>query len=202
MPRDRRRALRQRPCSDDGADSTRPPGLRTHVLTTGEAPGGLLEKVRQLLEDAFEGDFSDDDWEHTLGGWHVVITEGSAPVSHAAVVPRALEVGGRRLRSGYVEGVATAPGRQRGGLGSFAMSQVADLLRGRFEIGALSTGRHSFYERLGWERWRGPTFVRRGSELIRTEEDDDGLMVLRFGPSLELDLTAPISCEARTGDDW
>ena len=176
--------------------------MRTHLLTTTEVPVDLLQRVRQLLDEAFEGDLSDDDWDHTLGGWHVVIMEGSAPVSHAAVVPRALEAGGRPLRSGYVEGVATAPGRQREGIGSLAMSQVAVVLRDKFEIGALSTGRHSFYERLGWERWRGPTFVRRGSELIRTEEDDDSLMVLRFGPSLELDLTAPISCEARTGDDW
>lgn len=52
-----------------------------------------------------------------------------------------------------------------------------------------------------WERWQGPTFARDGAELIRTEEDE-GVMVLRFGPSESIDLRAPISCEARAGDDW
>ena len=69
-------------------------------------------------------------------------------------------------------------------------------------MGALSTGTYPLYERFGWERWRGPTFARRGPQLLRTEEDDDSVMVLRFGASLQLDLTAPISCPARGGDDW
>jgi hypothetical protein len=59
-----------------------------------------------------------------------------------------------------------------------------------------------FYERLGWERWQGPTFVRRGEALVRTEEEDDGIMVLRPGPGVRIDLRASISCEARAGDDW
>ena len=176
------------------------------IFTTSEAPVGVLDKIRRLLEQAFDDGFSDDDWQHTRGGWHVVILDdmddGMAPVAHAAVVPRVLEVAGRPWHSGYVEGVATAPGRQREGLGSLAMSQLAPILRGNFDMGALSTGRHDFYERLGWERWRGPSFARRGRELIRTAEDDDGLMVLRFGPSRDLDLSAAIVCESRTGDDW
>ena len=45
-------------------------------------------------------------------------------------------------------------------------------------------------------------FVRRGSTTVRTPDDDDGIMVLRFGPSASIDLTAPISCDARSGDDW
>ena len=176
--------------------------MRTHVFKTSEASPGLLEGVRHLLDQAYGGDSSEEDWEHTLGGWHVVILDGGAPISHAAVVPRVLEAAGRALRTGYVEGVGTAPGRQGRGLGTRAMRALAPVLKDNFEVGALSTGRHGFYERLGWERWRGPTFVRSGQRLIRTEDDDDALMVLRFGPSLELDLTAPISCEARSGDPW
>ena len=174
----------------------------TLTFASAEAPRGLLEQVRRLLDDAFEEDFSDDDWDHTLGGWHVVVLDAGTLVSHAAVVLRALEFGGRPLRTGYVEGVATAPGRQGQGLASLAMAHLAPILRSRFEVGALSTGRHTFYERLGWQRWRGPAFVRQGGELIRTPDEDDGLMVLRFGPSRDLDLAATITCEARSGDDW
>lgn len=172
------------------------------VFTTRSAPAGLLKNIRRLLDEAFEGGFSEHDWEHTLGGWHVVVREGGALLAHAAVVPRVIAVAGKPFRGGYVEGVATTPQRHGEGLGSIVMSRVDQILRNRFEIGALSTGLHSFYERLGWERWRGPSFVRRGEELARTEEDDDGIMVLRFGPSLGLDLTEPISCPARNGDDW
>ena len=102
-----------------------------------------------------------------------------------------------------MEAVATAPDRQGEGHGSLAVGRVTELVRARFELGALGTGRWSFYERLGWERWEGPTYVRTaGGALVRTEEDDDGVMVLRTGPSLDLDLTGPLACEERPGDDW
>ena len=172
------------------------------LLTTAEASPDLLRAIRDLLVQAFEGDFSQEDWEHTIGGWHVVVADGGAPLSHAAVVPRILEVANRPLRAGYVEGVGTAPARQREGLGAIAMTEASKLIRGQFEMGALSTGHHKFYAALGWEKWLGPTYVRCSSETVRTEEEDDGVMVLRFGSSKDVDLTAPISCESRGGDDW
>ena len=161
-----------------------------------------LPRIRQLLEVAFDGAFSDDDWRHTLGGWHVVLEEGGQPVAHAAVVPRALEADGRAPRCGYVEGVATAPQRQGEGLGTRAMTELDAVVRTHFEVGALSTDRQAFYERVGWERWRGPTFVRDGGRLRRTAAEDDGILVLRFGPSRDVDLASHIVCEARVGDDW
>jgi aminoglycoside 2'-N-acetyltransferase I len=167
-----------------------------------ETVAPLVGALRQLLWDAFEGDFSDDDWQHTLGGWHAVALDGDALVSHAAVVPRTIQAGDRAFRAGYVEGVATRPDRQREGLAAAVMAEVSTVLRARFELGVLSTSSHDFYQRLGWEHWQGPTFVRAGGQLVRTEDEDDGIMVLRFGPSQEADVTAPISCESRTGDDW
>jgi aminoglycoside 2'-N-acetyltransferase I len=176
--------------------------VRTRLVTTGDAAGDLLAEIRDLLDEAFGGEFSDEDWDHALGGWHVVVLDGGRAVSHAAVVPRVLEVAGRPFATGYVEGVGTRPGREREGLASLALSSLDPLIRSNFELGALSTGTHGLYEGLGWERWRGPTFARYGSRLVRTEDDDDGLMVLRFGSSLDVDLAAPIVCEARAGDDW
>ena len=173
------------------------------VLTTAELGPARLAAVRSLLEHAFDGDFSDEDWHHSLGGWHVLVSSADGDlVAHAAVVPRRLHVADRPFRSGYVEAVGTAPALQGTGIGSLAMQAVGELLPQHFEVGALATGRWSFYERLGWERWRGPTFARDGTELVRTEEDDDAVMVRRFGPSADIDLTAALTCEARTGDDW
>jgi len=172
------------------------------LFTTSEASADLLAAIRRLLDDAFGGGFSEEDWDHTIGGWHVVVSGDGATLSHAAVVPRVLEVADRSLDAGYVEGVGTAPVRQAAGLGSIAMARISEVIRSEYEMGALSTDRHNFYERLGWERWRGPTFVRRGSEAVRTADEDDGVMVLRFGRSKGIDLTAPLTCQGRRGDDW
>ena len=172
------------------------------MLTTPEVPERRLVEVRALLDQAFDDRFTEDDWAHTLGGTHVVVSDGGTVVAHAAVVPRLLEVGDVPVPTGYVEGVATAPAWEGRGLGSRAMSALAAVIQRDFDLGALSTGRHRFYERLGWERWRGPTYVRHPSAVRRSAEEDDGVMVLRFGPSLELDLTAPLTCPARPGDDW
>ena len=171
-------------------------------MRTGDASPELLQEIRSVLESAFEGGFTGDDWDHTLGGWHVVVTDTDEVVSHAAVVARILEFDGRTLSTGYVEGVGTRPDRQGEGLGTLAMELIATLIQEHFEVGALSTGDPGFYERLGWERWRGPSFVRRGSELLRTEDEDAGLMVLRFGGSEAVDIGGSITCEDRPGDAW
>ena len=170
--------------------------IRVDVLRTDDVVG--LEEIRELMDVAFEGDFEDDDWDHTLGGWHAVVTDGGVVVAHAAVVDRTLHSAGRAWRTGYVEGVATAPDRQGEGLGTVAMQEINQIIRRDHELGALGTGEWHFYEQVGWERWQGRTFV--GDE--RTPEDDDGVMVLRFGPSAGLDLAGDIACEARPGDVW
>jgi aminoglycoside 2'-N-acetyltransferase I len=168
------------------------------VVPTDELGDERLERIRALLLDAFAGDFSPEDWEHTLGGWHVLV----GAEAHAAVVARTIEVGGRPVRAGYVEGVATAPARQGHGLGTRVMRRVGELVRERFDLGVLSTDSPDFYGRLGWERWRGPSYVRHGDRLVRTEDEDEGIMVLRSGPTARLDLTRSIACHSRPGDDW
>jgi aminoglycoside 2'-N-acetyltransferase I len=163
----------------------------------------LATAIRAMLLEAFDHDFGDEDWEHALGGWHATAVDGDGVVvAHAALVERTLEVGGRAVRAGYVEAVATAPSRRRSGHGSAVMRRLAEVLLAEFEMGALSTGEHAFYEQLGWERWQGPAFVRRGDRVTRTEDEDDGIMVLRHGSSAQLELTAAITCEERPGDDW
>ena len=123
-------------------------------------------------------------------------------VAHASVVERELQVDGRPLRTGYVEAVATAPAQQGRGLGSTVMDDVTSYIRERFELGALGTGRPSFYERLGWLTWKGPSFVRTPDGKRRTPDEDGYILVLPTAASPPLDLTAPISCNWRSGDVW
>jgi len=170
------------------------------VVRTDDLPDDVVSAIRTLLDGSFD-DFTEEDWRHALGGWHVIATDGSL-VAHAALVARTIEVGGRVLQAGYVEGVATAADRRGEGAGSSVLRRVAGLIRADHELGALSTGAHAFYEQLGWQRWRGPSFVRHGEELVRTPDEDDGIMVLQVGGAEPLDLTLPIACEARDGDDW
>jgi aminoglycoside 2'-N-acetyltransferase I len=176
--------------------------LGVTVARTSELPDGLLAALRRLLVGSFGPTFCDDDWQHALGGWHAVVLRDRRPVSHAAVVTRELHVGEVAVDAGYLEGVATDPAWRGRGLGTLVLRAAHAILRREFDMGALSTGAHGFYERLGWERWHGPTYVRRPDGTVRTPDEDDGIMVLRFGSSAQLDLSLPLSCAARAGDDW
>jgi aminoglycoside 2'-N-acetyltransferase I len=158
------------------------------------------------MDDAFGPDeekhFTDDDWDHALGGVHFVLDMAGVIVTHAAVVERRLWVAGRPLRTGYVEAVATAPAHQGAGHGTLVMTDVTAWIRERFELGCLGTGRHGFYERLGWRTWLGPSSVRTAGGLQPTPDDDGYVMVLQTPSSPPLDFSAPISCEWRPGDVW
>ena len=175
------------------------------VLVVAETPAltaAALESLHHLWTQAFGGRFTEEDADHALGGIHALVVEGGRVLAHAAAVPRTLLVEDRPLRTAYVEAVATLPTHQGRGLGRRVMLAVQEQVRGRFELGALSTGSSGFYERLGWERWRGPTYVLRDGTRVRTVDEDDGLMVLRFGPSSDVDPAAPIACHDRPGDAW
>ena len=179
--------------------------LRT--LASDELTPSELAAIRVLLVEAFGVDederFEESDWEHALGGTHFVLEDAGEIVAHAAVVERELHVGGRPVRTGYVEAVATASACQGKGFGTLVMRGVGASIASRFELGALGTGVFHFYERLGWLRWLGPSSVRMPDGATRPTTDDDGyLMVLATPSSPTIDLTAPISCEWRPGDVW
>ncbi len=162
----------------------------------------LGELLRAAFAGHAHGGFTDDDWHHALGGLHFLAHDRETLVAHAAVVERALHVAGVPLRTGYVEAVATLPGRQRQGFGSAVMRAADEYIAATFELGALGTGSHGFYERLGWRTWRGPTFVRTEHGLERSADEDGYIMVLATAASPALDLDAPISCDWRPGDSW
>ncbi len=184
-----------------------PAGIRLRIVPTDALTPAEIDATRELMKVAFWDEdederFTDDDWAHALGGVHVVLDLDGEIVCHAAVVERELQIAGRPLRTGYVEAVATAPDRQGQGFGSIVMTEVNAIIRAGFELGALGTGRHGFYERLGWLTWAGPTSVRTPGGMQRTPDEDGYILVLATPASPPLDLTAPISCEWRPGDVW
>ena len=162
-----------------------------------------LTALRDLFAAAWpDGAFTDQDFEHAMGGPHWLAVLDGRIVAHASVDERRLEADGRPLRTGYLEAVATLPAFGRRGIASRLVGLASAHIIGAFELGALSTGVPAFYERLGWERWRGPTFVRTPAGLERTEEDDDAILVLRTPTTPPLTITGPLSCEWRSGDVW
>jgi aminoglycoside 2'-N-acetyltransferase I len=175
--------------------------VRPTVVHTDDLDPSRLAAIRQMLDRAFD-DFDDHDWDHSLGGLHVFVEIGELLVAHAAIVERPLEIDDRPFRTGYVEAVATDPSYQGRGFGSAVMHAVGEQIRRHFAIGALCTGLDGYYERFGWERWTGPTHVRHADGTEPSPDDDGLIFVLRHGPSAEVELTSPISCEARAGDDW
>jgi aminoglycoside 2'-N-acetyltransferase I len=182
-----------------------PVGVR--ILPTDALSGAEASEIRALLDAAFGSDpeerFTDDDWEHAIGGVHVVADVGARVVAHASVVERELHVAGLPLRTGYVEAVAVEPARQGQGIGTLVIGHVNRIVVDRgFAIGALGTGSQHFYERLGWETWRGPSSVRTADGEQPTPDDDGYIMVLRTPASPPLELDAPISCDWRIGDAW
>jgi aminoglycoside 2'-N-acetyltransferase I len=82
------------------------------------------------------------------------------------------------------------------------MAEAELVIAAAYDLGALSTGIEGFYERSGWLRWLGPTYVLAPGGLTRTEEDDGGVLVLRTPTTPELDLAGPLACDWRSGDVW
>jgi aminoglycoside 2'-N-acetyltransferase I len=180
------------------------PGIRR--LRSDELSSEQIAELKELMLAAFaedeHGGFTDEDWQHAIGGVHFLLEVDRAIASHASVVARDLHVAGRPLRTGYVEAVATAPQLHGRGYGSAVMHAVNAHVAAHFELGALGTGSQGFYERLGWEIWRGPTSVRTVHGEARTPDEDGYILVLRTPSTPPLDLTSPISCEWRLGDVW
>lgn len=176
----------------------------TRLITahTGELTSDELDAIRALLDEAFDGDFSDDDWEHGLGGIHVLVLEGDDTViAHGSLVMRRLVHGGRALRAGYVEGVAVRADRRRAGHASTVMTAL-EALGPAYDLLALSASEDGvpFYEARGWQRWRGPTSVLAPNGIEPTPDDDGGVYVIPGASALDLD--GPLACDWRPGDVW
>ncbi len=179
--------------------------MTVRLLRSDELTGTEVVVLRELFEAAWpdpEEAFSDDDWDHAVGGIHAIDEIDGRIVAHGSVVPRVLEIGGRPIRTGYVEAVAVSPARQGRGHGTAVMRALDEIIRRDDELGALGTGEFHFYERLGWERWPGPTGFRTDGGVRRTPDDDGYVMVLRTPSTPIFDTTALITCDWRAGDVW
>ncbi|MFD7616878.1 GNAT family N-acetyltransferase [Streptomyces sp. NPDC059802] len=147
--------------------------LRT-AHTSRLAPAAL-DEIRALLDTAFDGDFSDDDWDHGLGGIHACVRDSNGLLlAHGSVIQRRVVHLGRSYRIGYVEAVAVRADRRREGLGGRIMAALEEVVDGAYAFGALSASAAgaALYAGRGWRVWPGRIAVqaRYGVERLPDEE--------------------------------
>ncbi len=167
---------------------------------TGELSAAELHAVRGLLDEAFD-DFTDQDWDHALGGQHALAVQEGLVVAHGALVMRRTLHRGMSLRTGYVEAVAVHPEHRRAGHAGAVMAAL-ERLAPAYELLALSASGEgaALYQARGWQRWRGPSAVLSPKGLVPTPDDDGSIYV--FGARVDLDLDDRIACDWREGDVW
>jgi aminoglycoside 2'-N-acetyltransferase I len=172
------------------------------VAHTAALDAGTLAAARALLVDVFDGDFTAHDWEHALGGVHVLVWEAEDLIGHASVVQRRLLHRGRALRAGYVEGVGVRADRRRQGHGAAMMHALERVVQRAYDLGALGAAAEAaaFYRALGWRHWRGPCSSLTPTGIEPTPEEDGSIFVLPC--TVALDVSGELTCDWRDGDIW
>ena len=82
------------------------------------------------------------------------------------------------------------------------MQALDGVIRAAYELGGLSAGEEAarLYRSLGWQQWRGRTWVLGRKEIERTADEDETTYVLLVAG--ELDLAGDLVCDWREGDVW
>ena len=179
---------------------------RIRIAQTDELEPDQLGELTRLCEAAFKIPFGPV-WERVGPGVHVMTEEAGRVVAHAMIVDRRIYLGHEpdlALDVGYIENVATLPGLQGEGHATAAMRRAGQIILEEYALGALATTAHSFYEKVGWERWLGPTSVRTpDGERVRSARRDGEVMILRT-PRTPSDLRGdePIAVDWRAGEPW
>jgi aminoglycoside 2'-N-acetyltransferase I len=176
--------------------------LNVSTAHTAYLEPSVLAAARALLDEVFSGDMTDADWEHALGGMHALAWEDGVLIGHASVIQRRLWLGGRALRTGYVEGVGVRADHRRRGVAAALLDELEDVIRGAYDLGALGTTdmARPFYEGRGWQLWQGPSSALTPRGIERTPQDDGGIYVLPV--AVKLDLTVEITADWRDADVW
>ena len=71
-----------------------------------------------------------------------------------------------------------------------------------YEIGCLQTDIPGFYERLGWELWRGPLAGREDHGTLTPTPDQTGVMVLRLPNTPPFDRDGLLTIERQQYRIW
>ena len=181
--------------------------MRTSIEVKSFETEELSADLRNAIVDVCVMAHQEEDFRNLFsyvpsGGRHFLAFQGEQLLSHAMVTTRWLQPEGHPLlKTAYIDAVATLPGYQGRGYGSTLMYYLAEGIDGEFVIGCLETDRVEFYERLGWELWRGPLAGRSEQGLIPTPEQK-GIMILRLSQTPDLDPGSTLTIECQAERIW
>lgn len=171
------------------------------ICRTEELSDKVRAELRSMLEHTFGPRYEDIAWHHCLGGTHFLLRYKGVLASHVSLVPRLLEQDGREYRGVYGESMATIPELQGKGIGSIvAAMATADILL-HYEIGAFAASKYHFYERLGWRKWSGQTYVKSGTGKEPASPDRGAVMAL-LPEGSAIDPDGELVTDWREGDIW
>ncbi|MEV3870576.1 GNAT family N-acetyltransferase [Streptomyces sp. NPDC049906] len=185
--------------------NTPTPAPAPRLAHTAQLTAAELREARTFLDTVFDGDFSDDDWDHTVGGMHALLTDAHGIAAHGSVVQRRVVHAGRSLRIGYVEGVAVRADLRRRGLGGAVMAALEQVVEGSYAYGALSASEEgaALYAGRGWRVWPGRLGVLGPAGEERLVEEEGTTYVWAAHPQGglgTLDPERPLLFDWRDGD--
>ncbi|MGW6572285.1 GNAT family N-acetyltransferase [Streptomyces sp. NPDC054945] len=173
------------------------------VRHTAELTATELREIRTLLDGAFDGDFADEDFEHALGGMHVLVRDaGGDLVAHGSVVMRRVVHGGRALRTGYVEAVAVRADARRRGIGGQVMARLEQVIGRAYVLGALSASRDGagLYLGRGWQVWGGRIGALSPAGPLPLPQEEGSTYVWAPPGGIRLDPAGRLDFDWRDGD--
>lgn len=170
--------------------------LSVQRAETWELPPALrAEIIRVCIAAHEEEDFQNLFSYIRSGGRHFLALRGDELVSHAVVTTRWLQPQGHpRLKTAYVDAVATHPAAQGQGYGSAVMRALAAGIED-YAIACLETDIPGFYTRLGWDLWRGPLAGRESDGEIVPTPEQTGILILRLPHTPVLNLGSLLTIE-------
>jgi aminoglycoside 2'-N-acetyltransferase I len=152
---------------------------RLRLAHTADLDPCELRAARDLLDAAFDGGFSAEDWDHGLGGLHVLVHDDAGLAAHGSVVQRRVRHRERWLRTGYVEAVAVRPDARRRGLGGRVLGELERVIERAYDLGALSASQEGalLYTARGWQRWDGQVHGLSPDGIVRLPDEEGSLYV-------------------------
>ena len=191
-------------CAGAGTGRVRSMSDPLRTAHTFELDPATLGEIHALLDDAFDGAFSEEDWDHGLGGVHVLVRDGAGSlVAHGCVIQRRVLHKGRSYRVGYVESVGVRADRRRDGLGGRVMEVLERVIDRAYEVGALSASDDGapLYVARDWQLWRGGIEALSPDGVVRLPQQEQDSTYLRPVPGRELpSADSPLIFDWRDGD--
>ncbi|WP_427919820.1 GNAT family N-acetyltransferase [Streptomyces sp. cg40] len=175
--------------------------IRMRTAHTADLTPADLRAARALLDAAFAGDLTDQDFEHGLGGLHALLADEDGLVAHGSVVMRRVRYRGRWLRVGYVEGVGVRPDARRRGHGGRIMAELERIVDHAYDVGLLGASDDGarLYTARGWRLWGGKISALGPDGIVHLPEEEDSTYV-RPALAGPLDLDADLLFDWRDGD--